>query len=362
MELIDKIKDYLSANAHNVDIRPILPPSRQLAQIMSGFANSGGGYIVLGADYVEKKGLEVNGLPADFNVIPITQKAQGLLKPTPDIRYGYYNWDNVQLFVIEVQPSAEKVALEEKAYTRKDKTTVELNKQAVSFRPGGYRPILSASNTLKEYLQVTTDAKSQFIDHYQGTLKIIDNLPELLYPAGADTPSPLKEGSILTRILFSSIVDNFELYLSNLLYEIWLAKPETLRSDKKQVSLEDVLKCNDMEEFIQSYAKSLIAKMQKGSVKGFISENALIRNLHIFSVDDRENKVEAILQIRHLFAHRNGIIDEKFLTNYPAARGLDIGSYFSLSIDGLLEKLLFLAEVVDLTDRAAIDKYKLAAL
>jgi hypothetical protein len=42
------------------------------------------------------------------------------------------------------------------------------------------------------------------------------------------------------RILFSSCADNFEIFMSDLLYEIYLAKPETLKSNA-QVTVKDVL-------------------------------------------------------------------------------------------------------------------------
>ena len=51
------------------------------------------------------------------------------------------------------------------------------------------------------------------------------------------------------RILFSSCADNFETFLSDLLYEIYLANPNTLKSNQ-QVTIKEIIDCPDMQEFV----------------------------------------------------------------------------------------------------------------
>ncbi len=72
---------------------------------------------------------------------------------------------------------------------------------------------------------------------------------------------------MLMRILFSSCADNFEIFMSDLLYEIYLAKPETLKSNA-QVTVKEVLDCTDMQEFISHYAKSKLTKASVRQRKG----------------------------------------------------------------------------------------------
>ena len=120
-----------------------------------------------------------------------------------------------------------------------------------------------------------------------------------------------QEGKVLSRILFASFVDNFETYLSDLLYEIFLANPATLKS-KQQVTIEEVLNCSDLQEFVKYWAKQKIGKLQKGSVKGFISDNKQISDLEVLD-EPIQNEIEKILQIRHLYSPRNGLVAEKFL-------------------------------------------------
>jgi len=358
METTKSIERLLTEGSTRVDFRPILLPSRQLAQIVAGFSNAQGGYIVFGVKKKPKGGHEISGLTSDFNVSAITHKALDLLSPKALVDYGFHRLNGHQVFVIDIQRSANPVLLEGKKYIREGDKTIDADEELFTFNTGGEVKFREINNRLSAYKATMTDAKYRVVAHYQGALKIMDNLALLLYPKGLLLPTDSYEGKILTRILFSSMVDNFEIYLSDLLYEIWLANPNTLKSPAT-VTVEQVLNCADIEDFIKFYAKDKISKMKKGSVKTFIKDNKLISDLNIFTptcIDD----VESILQIRHLYAHSNGIIDEHFLKSYRGV--LTVGDDFLVSADDVLEKLDYLAKLIDQTDKAAITKYNLSTL
>lgn len=160
----------------------------------------------------------------------------------------------------------------------------------------------------------------------------------------------------MNRILFSSIVDNFETYLSDLLYEIFLANPQTLKS-QQTVTIEEVLNCSDLQEFVKYWAKKKIEKLQKGSVRGFLQDTKQIRDLQILN-RQKQNKVEKILQIRHLYAHRNGIVYEKFLQFFT--NEYLIGSEHQMSMEEIFDRLEYLIKIVNRIDFGAIEKYKLS--
>jgi hypothetical protein len=146
------------------------------------------------------------------------------------------------------------------------------------------------------------------------------------------------------------------IFMSDLLYEIYLAKPETLKSDAP-VKVKDVLDCSDMQEFISRYAKSKLKKLQRGSVKGFIADNKQIKSLGVFDTK-REAEIEKILQIRHVYAHQNGIIDEKFRESFPAAK---LNDEYRMTLDEFLERFEYLAQAIDAVDEAARKDYQLAS-
>jgi hypothetical protein len=98
--------------------------------------------------------------------------------------------------------------------------------------------------------------------------------------------------------------------------------------------------------------------LQRGSVQGFIAENKQISGLGVFN-DPSEKEIEKILQIRHLYAHRNGIIDEKFQGYFPNAT---LNAEHQMALDEFLTKFEYLARIIDAVDRAALAKYQLASL
>lgn len=337
-----------------LEYKSVLPPSRNIAQLISSFANTDGGYIILGVS----DNLEVNGLSEDFHANTITHKALDLLSPQPQVDYQYVTYEGKKLYAIKVEKSNSLVSIEGRIYQRVGGSVRLLNPTEIKFKSGGYPRIKIVNQQLLTYRKKATNAKTKLIEHYQSILKIIDDLGHMLYPVDPGTPTINQEGKILARILFSSFVDNFETYLSDLLHEIFLAKPATLKSNST-VTIKEVLDCSDLQEFVDYLAKQKISKLQKGSVKGFISDNAQINNLNV--IDDlKQNEIEKILQIRHLYSHRNGIVDEKFLQYFTRAFALNLEH--QMSIDEICDKLCYLAEIIHQIDSAAIAKYKLAQM
>lgn len=336
----------------NLEYKAVLPPSKSIAKLISAFANADGGYIILGVS----ENREVNGLSQDFRVNPITHKALDLLSPQPQVHYQYVVYNEKKLYAIKVEKSDSPVYIEDKLFGREGSSIKLLNAAKVQFKTDGYSRIKAINQKLEEYKNKSTSSKSKLIEHYQSILRIIDDLGNILYPIAPDSLTDNQEGKILARILFSSFVDNFETYLSDLLYEIFLAKPETLKSSQ-MVKIEEVLSCSDLEEFTKYWAKQKLSKLQKGSVKGFTKENKQIRDLGVLGTSEQD-EIEKILQIRHLYSHRNGIVDEKFLQYFSGQ--FSANSEHQMAISEICDKLSYLADIANRIDLAAIKKYQLA--
>lgn len=357
MNLKERVSSViLQAESEVLEYRAVLPPSKSIAQIISSFANTNGGLLILGVS--EIGGLKVAGLSEDFRATSITHKAIDLLSPKPIVDYGYVEHSGKKLFAISVEKSTQTISVEGKIFIRRKDQIIQANSVANIFQAGGYNRISSIDTSLEAFKSNATDSKLKLLEHYQSILKMIDNLKPLLYPEAPSKNTTIKEGKVLNRILFSSVVDNFETYLSDILFEIYLAKPETLKSDQL-VKVEDVLNCSDIQDFITFWAKQKIGKLQKGSVKGFISDNKQIKDLNV--IDKKaQDEIEKILQIRHLYSHRNGIVDDKFLKYFPT--GYSYGIEHQMSIDDILDKVDYLANSVNGIDNAAIVKYSLSTI
>jgi hypothetical protein len=286
--------------------------------------------------------------------VQITRKAIDLLSPAPVVKYDYVDHQGKRLFVIEVQRSATPVLLGGKSYVRDGfRTALTAATPEKSIKNAG---IASLSATFKTSRESCTAARAKLLDHYESVLLILDDLGKLLYPKASSVPTDNPEGKMLMRILFSSCADNFEIFMSDLLYEIYLAKPETLKSNST-VTVKDVLDCSDMQEFISRYAKEKLKKLQRGSVKGFISDNKQIKSLGVFDVA-RQAEIEKILQIRHLYAHQNGLVDDRFREYFPAA---NLNDEYRMTLNEFLTRLEYLAQTINVVDEAARNDYQLAS-
>ncbi|WP_298533067.1 helix-turn-helix domain-containing protein [uncultured Algibacter sp.] len=353
MDWIEEIKKLVGQpESQTLEYKAVLPPSRNVAQILCSFANTEGGFLILGVTDDSK----INGLSEDFHANTITHKALDLLTPKPNIEYQYVSIEDKKIYAIKVDKSDSIISVEGKVYIRKESRTYLEDPITVNFNVGGYEKIKLINSHLEELKSDATYAKISFIEHYQSILKIVDDLGDILYPENPENPTTNQEGKILSRILFSSVVDNFETYLSDLLYEIFLAYPETLKS-QQTVTIEEVLNCSDLQDFVKFWAKQKISKLQKGSVRGFIKDTKQISDLKVLNKDEQD-KIEKILQIRHLYAHRNGIVDEKFLQFFTGE--FRIGSEHQMAIKKIFEKLDYLTDVVNRIDLSAINKYKLS--
>lgn len=357
MDIANEINQLIGQiESSTLEYKAVLPPSRNIAQMISSFANTEGGYIVLGVLANTDGNIEVIGLSEDFHANTITHKALDILSPPPKVFYQYVIHNGKKIYVIKVEKSDLPITVENKKYIRVGKSIKLSNATEIQFKPNGYARINDINQQLEGYKQNATNAKTRLIEHYQSILKIIDDLGQILYPTDVNSPTSNQEGKILSRILFSSFADNFETYLSDLLYEIYLACPSTLKS-KQEVTVEEVLNCSDLQEFVSYVAKQKLGKLQKGSVKGFIQENKQIKDLGVLD-QQKQNEIEKILQIRHLYSHRNGIVDEKFLQYFVGM--FDLSAEHQMSIREICDKLCYLAEIVNQIDLSAINKYRLA--
>lgn len=355
--MANQISEILSTFQGEHEFQAVLPPSKVIAKIIASIANTGGGALFIGINKKTVSQYEVVGISGDFHINSIVNKAISFLEPQPDVRHKYTNINGKQIYILEVYNSDEVISLDSNVYVRQDSRIILKDEGIISNLDIVKNELLNEMYMeLIQNKENGTYAKKVLIDHYIGVLKIFNDLYSLLSPRGIDVPTDINEGKILSKILFSSAVDNFELYLSQLLYEIYLAKPQTLKS-KQEVTVEEVLRCSDMDEFIQYIANEKISKLQKGSVKGFISDNKQISSFKVIS-NDEVREIEKILQIRHLYTHKNGIIDEKFLTMYSGE--FDLKEEHLLSIKEYLDKIRYLFEVIKKLDLKAIQTYNLS--
>ena len=115
MDLLEEIQNIVGQpESQTLEYKAVLPPSRNVAQIISSFANTEGGFLILGVTDHSK----IIGLSEDFHAYSITHKALDLLTPQPKVNYQYVNYGDKKLYVINVEKSDAIVSVEGKVFIR----------------------------------------------------------------------------------------------------------------------------------------------------------------------------------------------------------------------------------------------------
>lgn len=120
--------------SETLEYNAILPPSKNIAKLICSFANSKGGFIVLGVS----DNMEINGLSDDFRADSILNKAIDLLSPKPVVFSKYIIFNKKKLYVIEIERSEETVRFEGKKYIRLGDETKLSTPTELKFNNSGY--------------------------------------------------------------------------------------------------------------------------------------------------------------------------------------------------------------------------------
>lgn len=338
----------------HLEFKTVLPPPNTIARIIASFANADGGILVIGI----RDDTSIQGLDEDTPVASVVEAAVARLRPRPRVNHYPIDIDRKTIHVVEVEKSNISITLQDGiVYVRSGAATIRTNPTP--------RRTLDASDysRLKNLLRLietleleSTESKINVLDHYTILLSLADQSSKTLFPSSPKRPTTIPEGEALIRMLFSSFLDTFEKYLSDLLLEIYLAKPETLKSSAT-ITMEEVLKHHNMNDFVQYVANKKIEKLTKGNIKGFIDENKQIKGLAVFTKELIE-RLDLYFQIRHLYTHSNGRIDAKFIKS--ATGSWQIGDIHNMPIDEVCDMIELVCQTVDQLDKAAISKYKLS--
>lgn len=354
----EKIVELVSLGENQrVEFKAVLPPSKVIAPNIAALANSEGGYIIIGVAEIGGE-YEVVGLDSDFQVSNVINSALDQLSSRPEILVHRVVVQSKVVFTIEVAKANDLISIANKVYFRRGAQTILKTEPNNSSIDEYHVEIKKLMIEIEGYDSNSTSAGNEFFKHVTSTLIIIQKISDLLYPEKIDMVTSIKEGVILSRLLFSAAADNFEYYMSNLLLEIYLAKPETLRGAGDKISIREVLDCSDINDFVSYISKKKIAKLQRGSIKGFLSENKVIQSLGAISKAD-EDEIEEYMQIRHLYTHKNGVVDKKFIAN--SSSSFFENEIHMMSVYEFIDKLRVMSIVVNKLDEKAKEKFSLSS-
>lgn len=116
MLLVEEIRDAITSHTHNnIIFREFELKPRMIATFICAVANSGDGYIIIGAKY-EKGDLVLNGIGRTFNFNNIISSALKMLSFQPVISHGVLEINGKWLFAIKVFSSTHEIFFENRKY------------------------------------------------------------------------------------------------------------------------------------------------------------------------------------------------------------------------------------------------------
>lgn len=189
--------------------------------------------------------------------------------------------------------------------------------------------------------------------------------PEGMFPEFYEQRRNFKkmiDDSIPARTEFglTRCVDSFLVYISDVLTEAMIARPELLKT-QEQVALEDVLTHRNLSEFISWAAERRVAQL---SFKGLNEISRHVEKTLGLSIHQEEVDWVALKQgvaIRNLVVHKRGVIDDRFKSLMEDST-LTRGDLFAASHDDYLRTAKSAMKIVGEFDGRIAKKFSLTTL
>ena len=164
----------------------------------------------------------------------------------------------------------------------------------------------------------------------------------------------------LLEMFLSRAVDNFQIYIVDMLREVLLKQPRILSSSKQELTLGYVLQFDSIEGLTRDWIEDKVTAL---SYKGFgeLEIWCQARGIPLLVPDGQRNQIVELLAVRNLIVHRRCVVDDRYKKAIPAAK-FNTGEQRTLHVDDLLSALDFLDQVVFITDGVVLGKFALASL
>lgn len=167
-------------------------------------------------------------------------------------------------------------------------------------------------------------------------------------------------GAVISESALTRGVDNFLTFVTELLAEVFRARPETLRSSE-QVDVEFVLEHDSMESLIENLAERRVQRLAYSGVRDLDKYTRERLNFGLFHEDQLLTAIR-IIEGRNLITHNRAVVNRVYLSRVRDST-LRVGDRLVLG-DEMYDDLIFLAQAsADIDARAAakwgIEQHKL---
>jgi hypothetical protein len=175
-------------------------------------------------------------------------------------------------------------------------------------------------------------------------------------------PGPLtkflrKNRQVLLEMFMARLIDNFQVYLVDLVRLVLHAKPAMLSTRQQTLTLEELLKYDRIEELVHDIIERRVNAL---TYEGFLELQSWCgdRGLEIQVLPADRELVTELIATRNAITHNRGVVDEKYIRTVPSS-SFSLGVTRNLQVDDLFSALATLHRVVAETDRLAAEKFQL---
>ena len=343
----------------NLEYKLVVPPPALVARVVAAFANGDGGVLVLGV----KDNLEVVGLDPDAPAAAVVEAGIARIAPRPSVKHYPLKIEargvTRHLYIVEVDKSLGSLATEDNKVYVRDGTTVRLASPEMPLPPVNRRTprqVAEVLTLLTQPCDASTPARLSLIKQYLNLFHIVSQSSLIMRADGDEPPRASSDGSTLARLVMSSLVDTLEIFLSDLLFEIYLAEPRTLKS-RAQVTIEEVLNCQDMAEVVRFLAGARVRELKRGAEEAYAKSFKQCTGLEPFRQAELP-RVKLFFQVRHLCTHSNGIVGAQFIAKTRPCQQQE-GDEYPVTLAALCEAATLFIGIAHRLDQAALDKYHL---
>jgi len=164
----------------------------------------------------------------------------------------------------------------------------------------------------------------------------------------------------LLEMFLSRLVDAFQKYLVDVIREILHSKPALLSTRQQSLTLEELLKYENIEALVHDVIERKVNAM---SYEGFteLDKWCAERGIEIKISNARRARIIELIATRNIIAHNRGRVDERYARIVRGSK-FQIGTSRVLDVDYFFDASSVLSDIVFKTDKVARGKFDLKAV
>jgi hypothetical protein len=164
----------------------------------------------------------------------------------------------------------------------------------------------------------------------------------------------------LLEMMYCRAVDNFQVYLVDVLREVLRKCPHIMKTRKDQLSVEDILRFSSIDDLVSSIIEKKIDAL---SGEGFepIAEWFAAKGIPLVVRDTDRPKIIGAIAARNVFVHHRGRVDQRYIDRTGTST-LKLGEVLELSVDDLFAVANVLATLVADSDGQIVGKFQIPSV